>query len=70
MIEILKNCPQRLVSQEDETYDVCRAVLRQRKKRRIANLELFLAFLRCLQLVKSLRLTRFKNTFLLFLNKF
>lgn len=61
MIEILKNCPEKFVSQEDETYDVCRAVLRQRKKRRVANLELFLAFLRCLQLVKSLRLTRYTN---------
>lgn len=59
MLRILHKCKKNPISKENDTYDVCLAVLRQRKKRRLANLDVFLSFLRCIQLIKSLKITRF-----------
>ena len=59
MEKILQQCPKETISYENKTYDICRAVLRQRQKRRAEALELFLSMLRATLLIKSLKLTRF-----------
>ena len=46
------------ISLENETYDVCRAIIRQRKKKRLEGIDVFLSMLRILMLTKSLKLAR------------
>lgn len=59
MDRILYQCPKETISCENKTYDICRAVLRQRQKRRMEALDLFLSILRGIILVKRLKLTSF-----------
>jgi len=59
MDKILEQCPEEIIFAENKTYDICRAVLRQRQKKRVESLDLFLSLLRGIILIKSLKLTRY-----------
>ena len=58
MFRILQNCRESIITIENDTFAICRAVLRQRQKRRIEFLELLQSMLRVILLIKSLKLTK------------
>ncbi len=55
----LHQCPKGVISYDEKTFDICQALLRQRKKRRLEALELFLSIFRGITLIKKLKITRF-----------
>ena len=59
MEKILHLCPKGVISYDEKTFDICQALLRQRRKRRLEALELFLSVFRGITLIKKLKLTRF-----------
>lgn len=57
MIDILYLKEQdKTINIDDDTYDICRAILRQRQKKKWEGLDLFLSTLRVVMLLKSLKL--------------
>ena len=60
----LHQCPKGVISYDEKTFDICQALLRQRKKRRLEALELFLSIFRGITLIKKLKITRFLFKFL------
>lgn len=56
MFKILRNMRQMRISEENDSFAICRAVLRQRQKRRIEFVELVQSILRGILLIKSLKL--------------
>ena len=48
-----------IITVDSEAYDVCRAIVRQRKKKRLEGIDVFLSLLRILMLAKSLKYIRY-----------
>ncbi len=53
---------------DSEAYDVCRAILRQRQKKRFEKVDVFLSFMRIIMLAKSLKFAKYLNFFFFMLN--
>ena len=71
MISLLvKNSSTKKIEINDETYDICHAILRQRQKKRWEILDLVLSFIRMIMLFKSLKIKRYKASLKLTYNIF
>jgi len=49
---------QQIITIDSEAYDICRALIRQRKKKRLEGIDVFLSLLRIMMLAKSLKYIR------------
>lgn len=59
MVKILSKCNKEIITEDNHTFHICSAVLRQREKHRREALQLFLSVLRVVLLIKSLKLTKY-----------
>ena len=49
---------QQIITIDSEAYDICRALIRQRKKKRLEGIDVFLSLLRIMMLANSLKYIR------------
>lgn len=61
ILNILEHQKNKTIAVHSEIYDICRAILRQRQKKRSEGLDVFLSFVRVLMLAKSLKFIRYDN---------
>lgn len=53
----LSLCEEKIITVYDESYDVCRVLLKERRKKRFELLEMTISSMRILMLSKSLKLS-------------
>lgn len=53
----LELCEDKVITVYDESYDICRVLLKERRKKRFEMLEMTITLLRIIMLMKSLKIS-------------